>query len=99
MMTLVTTGRCSSQASATRATETPCASAMGRIASMQAKARSLSTGGKSKLARRDPTGPSPSRPYLPLKSPPASGLQTISPTAWSCNSGTISRSRSRPAMV
>ena len=68
-ITVVTKGWCSSQARAIRATETPCASAIGRMASMQAKARSLSTGGKSKVTRREPSGPLPSRSYLPRQQP------------------------------
>ena len=84
----------SSQASAICATETPCRSAIGRMASTQRNARSLSTIGKSKLARRAPVGPCRSGLNLPLSSPPASGLQTINPSFWSSSSGTTSRSRS-----
>ena len=65
MITDITKGRCSTQASAIRATETPRASAIARMASTQSKARSRSTGGKSKVARRAPSGPLPSRSYLP----------------------------------
>ncbi len=99
MITLVTTGWCSSQASATRATVEPRASAIVRIAATQAQARSLSTGGKSKEARLAPSGLGAPGPYLPDKSPPASGDQTIRPSFSSCISGTSSRSRSRPAML
>ena len=63
------------------------------------KARSFSTGGKSNSRRRPPASLCPSRPYFPLKRPPASGPQTISPTPSLCIIGTSSRSRSRPAMV
>lgn len=52
MITDVTTARWSSQAIAICATETPRASAIPRITSTQAKARGLSTGGKSR--RRHP---------------------------------------------
>jgi len=51
--------------------------AIGRSTRKHAAARVRSTGGKSKFARRDPSGPalsSFSRSNLPLKSPPARGL-------------------------
>ena len=99
MITLDTAGCASSQARATCATETPRLSAIGRMASTHAKARVLSTTGKSKLVRRAPSGPLPSAEYLPLSRPPASGLQTIRPSFWSRISGITSRSRSRPAIV
>src|ERR1700743_2887711 len=52
MITVDTYGFASSQASATGATDTPCASPIVRIAATQFQARSRFTGGKSKLARR-----------------------------------------------
>jgi hypothetical protein len=98
MMTEVTASWWSSQASAIVATEASCAAAIGRIASITRHARSLSTGGKSNLARRPASSVAPG-PYLPVNRPPASGLHTRRPTRWSRSSGMISRSRSRPAIV
>ena len=46
---------------------------------------------------RAPSGALPSRENLPESSPPASGLQGRIARRWSVASGTISRSRSRPA--
>ena len=57
MITLVIAGWRNTQASATRATETPCAAAIGRIASTTRNARGRSTGGKSNVVRRAPSGP------------------------------------------
>ena len=81
-----------------RATDTPRASAISRMAETQGQALSRLTGGKSKEARRAPSGASLSGPNLPDSKPPASGDQTISPICWSSSMGTMSRSRSRPAM-
>ena len=80
MITLVTHGFASTQAIAICATETPCALAMGRIASTHLNARALSTTGKSYCVRRAPSGPLPSSLYLPESRPPASGLQTRQPS-------------------
>ncbi len=55
-MTEVTCAWCRSQASATCATDAPCASAIGRVASIEWWARSASTGGNGSVARRDPSG-------------------------------------------
>ena len=95
MMTLVTTSLCSSQASATRAIEAPCAAAIGCMTSRMSNARSLSIGGKSNVLRRASVAP-PERVNLPVRKPPASGLQTSSPRPWSRSSGMVSRSSSRP---
>src|SRR5450759_303718 len=54
MMMLVTKGFVSIQARATRATDTPVASATARKTRSTPFARSRSTGGKSKLVRRAP---------------------------------------------
>ena len=66
MITDITNGRCSTQASAIWATETPRASAIARMTSTQSKARSLIDRRKVEAwRRRAPSGPLPSRPYLP----------------------------------
>src|SRR5579884_2729828 len=53
-----------------RAIDTPCAWAIGCIASITAKPRVSSTGGKSKPARRPWPSCGLSRPYLPDSQPP-----------------------------
>ena len=54
-------------------------------------------GSRSWRARPSPLPGAPG-PYLPESRPPASGDQTIRPSFSSASIGTISRSRSRPAM-
>jgi signal transduction histidine kinase len=98
MMMLITCGLASSHARATRATDTPCASPISRMAATQAQARSRSTGGKSKFARRASLGAADPGPNFPESRPPARGDQTIRPRRSSVSIGTSSRSRSRPAM-
>ena len=71
MITLVIAGCRSTQANATRATETLCAAAIGRMTSTARNARWRSTGGKSKVVRRAPSGPEASSLNFPLSSPPA----------------------------
>ena len=79
-MTLVTTGWCSSQASAICATETPRRSAIGASRRCRLGRGRASTGGKSKAARRpSPFGARRERTCRESR-PPASGLQTIRPT-------------------
>src|SRR5690606_14063192 len=92
-MTVETADWCSSQAMAMAEIATPRLSAIGRIASTRSKAKALSTRGKSSLARRpSPCVSSPSpRAYLPVSSPPASGLHTIRPRPSLSSIGTISR--------
>ena len=97
-MIVVTCDCASSHASATRATLTPCAAAMGRIASTQSNARSRLPSGKSNTTRRDPAG-RPLPTDSPDSSPPASGLHTISAIVSSASSGTSSRSMTRAEIV
>src|ERR1700693_5434082 len=97
-MTEVTAGLAKSHAIERRAGLQPCAFAIGAITSRIFQVRSLSTIGKSKLVRREPAGLWFIRLYLPESRPPARGLHTSRPTFSDSNSGTISRSRSRPAI-
>ena len=83
-MTLVTASCASSQASATCATDAPCASAMGRMTSRMSNARSLSSGAESRTRRAARRGPArTSRVNFPDRKPPARGLQTSRPSPWS----------------
>src|ERR1700733_5672719 len=98
MITEVTAGLAKSHAIERRAELHPCAFAIGAITSRIFQVRSLSTIGKSLLVWRESAGFWFTRLYLPDSKPPASGLHTSRPTFSDCSRGTISRSRSRPAI-
>src|ERR1700720_4844534 len=98
MMTEVTTGFANNHAIETRAGLEPGAFAIGAITSRIFQVRSLSTRGKSYSVRRESAGFWFVRLNLPESKPPARGLHTSRPTFSDSNMGTISRSRSRPAI-
>ncbi len=98
MITEVTAGLPSSQASATWAGEAPCAAAMSTSTSTVSYSFSWSrTGGSFHVPDTClvPSDGDPLRRYLPDTRPPASGDQTRMPSPWSTASGTSSSSASR----
>src|ERR1700738_1532391 len=97
-MTEVHDGFANSHASEIRGGLHPCAFAIGAITSRMFQVRSLSTMGKSYSLRRELGAFWFVLLNLPESKPPASGLQTSKPTFSDSNRGTISRSRSRPAI-